>query len=107
MDLIQYSIVLVNLDPSIGSEVKETRPCVIVSPDEMNRHLNIIVVVPMTTTIKKYPTRFAVLHNGKKGMAAIDQIRAIDKKRIDKIFGKLSKTEIQKCKSILKETFVD
>ena len=64
MELKQYMIVLVNLDPTIGSEIKKTRPCVIVSPDEMNKYLNTIVVAPMTTTLKKYPTRVLVEHNG-------------------------------------------
>jgi mRNA interferase MazF len=107
MELKQYMIVLVNLDPTIGSEIKKTRPCVIVSPDEMNKYLNTIVVAPMTTTPKKYPTRISVEHNGKKGMIAIDQIRTIDKKRIIKRFDKLTNAEIKKCKVIIKETFVD
>ena len=107
MELKQYSIVLVNLDPTIGSEIKKTRPCVIVSPDEMNKYLNTMVVAPMTTNLKKYPTRIAVEHSNKKGMIAIDQIRTIDKKRILKSFDKLTKSEIKKCKEIIRETFVD
>ena len=107
MELIQYAIVLVNLDPTVGSEIKKPRPCVIISPNEMNKFLNTIVVAPMTTNIKKYPTRISIEHNGKKGMIAIDQIRTVDKKRIVKIFDKLTKFEIKKCKEIIKETFVD
>lgn len=107
MELVQYSIVLVNLDPTIGSEIKKTRSCVIVSPNEMNRFLNTIAVAPMTTNLKKYPTRISVTHNRKKGMVAIDQIRTVDKKRIIKLFDKLTKSEIQKCKVVIKETFVD
>ena len=107
MELKQYSIVLVNLDPTIGSEIKKTRPCVILSPDEINRFLNTIVVAPMTTNLKKYPTRIQVKHNNKKGMVAIDQIRTIDKSRIIKKFDRLSKSEIEKCKDIIRETFVD
>jgi mRNA interferase MazF len=107
MELKQYSIILVNLDPTIGSEIKKTRPCVILSPNEINRFLNTIVVAPMTTNLKNYPTRIAVEHNNKKGMVAIDQIRTIDKSRIIKKFDRLSKSEIQKCKDIIKETFVD
>ena len=107
MELKQYSIVLVNLDPTIGSEIKKTRPCVILSPNEINKFLKTIVVAPMTTNIKKYPTRVSVKHNGKKGMMAIDQIRTIDKTRILKKFDRLTKSEIAKCKSIMKETFVD
>ncbi len=107
MDLSQYTIVLVNLDPTIGSEIKKTRPCVIISPNEMNKYLNTIVLAPMTTNLKAYPTRVSVSHNGKKGMIAIDQIRTVDKTRIVKTFESLTKLEIKKCKSVLKETFVD
>ena len=104
MELKQYSIILVNLDPTIGSEIKKTRPCVIVSPNEINKFLRTIVVAPMTTNLKNYPTRIKVKHNGKKG---IDQIRTIDKSRILKTFDQLSKSEIQHCKDIIRETFVD
>jgi mRNA interferase MazF len=107
MELKQYSVILVNLDPTIGSEIKKTRPCVILSPNEINRFLNTIIVAPMTTNLKKYPTRIAVEHNNKKGMVAIDQIRTIDKSRIIKKFDRLTKSEIQKCKDIIRETFVD
>jgi mRNA interferase MazF len=107
MEIKQYLIVLVNLDPTIGSEIQKTRPCVIISPDEMNQHLNTVVIAPMTTNLSKYPSRVTVFHKGKKGMIAIDQIRTIDKVRIVKMFEILSKSEIQKCKSIIKETFVD
>ncbi len=107
MELEQYSIVLVNLDPTIGSEIKKSRPCVILSPNELNKYLRTVVVAPMTTNLKSYPTRIPIKHNRKKGMVAIDQIRTIDKSRIVKIFKQLTKSEIQNCKSILKETFVD
>jgi mRNA interferase MazF len=107
MELKQYSIVLVNLDPTIGSEIKKTRPCVIVSPNEMNKYLNTIVLAPMTTNLNKYPTRVSVQHNGKKGMIAIDQIRTVDKTRIIRVFESLTKAEIEKCKEVIKETFVD
>jgi mRNA interferase MazF len=107
MELKQYSIVLVNLDPTIGSEIKKTRPCVILSPNEINKFLKTIVVAPMTTNLKRYPTRVSVKHNNKNGMIAIDQIRTIDKTRILKRFDRLTKSEIANCKSIIKETFVD
>ena len=107
MELKQYAIVLVNLDPTIGSEIRKTRPCVIISPNELNKYLNTIVVAPMTSTLKNYPTRVSVKHNGKKGMIAIDQIQTIDKKRIIKVFDNLNKVEIKKCKAVIKETFVD
>lgn len=107
MELDQYSVVLVNLDPTVASEIKKTRPCVIISPNEMNKYLRTIVVAPMTTNLKNYPTRISIKINGKKGMIAIDQIRTIDKQRIIKVFDSLTKSEIRKCKEILKETFVD
>lgn len=107
MELKQYTIVLVDLDPTVGSEIKKTRPWVIVSPNEMNKYLNTLVVVPMTTNLKKYPSRVLVKHNRKKGMVVIDQIRTVDKKRIIKIFDGLTKSEIQECKAVIKEIFVD
>ena len=107
MELSQYQIVLVNLDPTIGSEIKKTRPCVIISPNEMNKHLQTIVVAPMTTISRKYPTRIEVKHDRKIGWIVIDQIRTIDKQRIVKTLGRLSKPEVKEVKSVLKETFVD
>lgn len=107
MELEQYSIVLVNFDPTIGSEIQKTRPCVIISPNEINKFLRTIVVAPMTTNLKNYPTRIKVIHNGKEGMIAIDQIRTIDKSRVLRTFDKLSQSEIQHCKDIIRETFVD
>ena len=107
MEIKQYSIILVNLDPTIGSEIKKTRPCVIISPNEMNKYLNTIILAPMTSNLNHYPTRVSVEHDGKKGMIAIDQIRTVDKSRILKVLGKLSKIEIKACKEVIKETFVD
>ena len=107
MELKQYAIVLVNLDPTIGSEIKKTRPCVIISPDEMNRHLQTIVLAPMTTNTKNYPTRVAVELNSTKGMIALDQIRTVDRSRLLKILGVLNSTEMMNCKAVIKETYVD
>jgi len=107
MEIKQYMIVLANLDPTIGSEIKKTRPCVVISPDEMNKYLNTIVIAPMTTTSKQYPTRVEIKHDNKIGWVVLDQIRTIDKQRIIKELGRLSKPEIKEVKSILKETFVD
>jgi mRNA interferase MazF len=103
----QYEIVLVNLDPTIGSEIKKTLPCVIISPDEMNHNLQTVVVAPMTTTSRKYPTRVDVRHNDRIGWIAIDQIRTIDKVRIIKTTGVLTKNEIEEVKIVIKETYVD
>ncbi len=107
MDLVQYKIILVNLDPTIGSEIKKTRPCVIISPDEMNRNLRTLVIAPMTSQSKNYPTRLKVKHNNKDGWVVVDQIRTIDKLRVVKVLDELSKKEIEKLKLIIKETFID
>lgn len=103
----QYDIVLVNLDPTVGSEIKKTRPCVIVSPNEINHNLKTIVIAPMTTSARNYPTRVEVKHNGKTGWISIDQIRTIDKVRVVKRLAKLDKSEILMIKTVIKETFVD
>ncbi len=102
----QYDIVLVNLDPTIGSEMKKTRPCVVLSPNEMNKHLRTIIVAPMTNSSKPYPTRVEVKHNSKKGWIVIDQIRTIDKMRIVKRFETLTTKEIEKVKNVINETLV-
>lgn len=107
MELKQYQIVLVNLDPAIGSEIQKTRPCIIISPDELNKYLRAIIVAPITTTSRKYPTRIEVKHEKITGWIVIDQIRTIDKQRIIKVIGRISLSEIKEVKSVIKETFVD
>ena len=107
MELIQYEIVLVNLDPTIGSEMQKTRPAVILSPNEMNKYLDTVVIAPMTSISKSYPTRVEVNHNKTKGWIVLDQIRTIDRQRITKKLDKLTDKDIKKVKNILKETFVD
>ena len=107
MELDQYEIVLVNLDPTIGSEMKKTRPAVIISPNEMNKYLNTVVIAPMTSSSKSYPTRVEVNHNKTKGWIVLDQIRTIDRQRITKKLGRLTTKEVEKVKTIIKETFVD
>lgn len=107
MEINQYQIILVNLDPTLGSEIKKTRPCVVISPNEMNKFLNTVVIAPMTTSSKNYPTRIEVRHENKIGWIVLDQIRTIDKQRIIKDLGRLTKSEINELKSILKETYID
>jgi mRNA interferase MazF len=106
MKINQYEIVLVNLEPTLGSEINKTRPCVVVSPDEMNHYLNTIVVIPITSTLKNYPTRISILKDNVKGMAAVDQIRTIDQLRIIKILGTVGIEEIEKIKKTIEETYV-
>ncbi len=107
MKFEQYQIILVNLDPAIGSEIKKTRPCVIVSPNEMNKHIRTIIIVPLTSTSNNYPTRVKISYNDKTSWIVVDQIRTIDKQRIIKTLGELSKSEIKALKSVIKETLVD
>jgi mRNA interferase MazF len=107
MEINQYQIILVNLDPTIGSEIKKTRPCVVISPNEMNKFLNTVVIAPMTTSSRNYPTRIEIKHDNKIGWIVLDQIRTIDKQRIIKDLGQLTKSEINELKSVLKETYID
>ena len=106
MDLNQYQIILVNLDPTVGSEMKKTRPCVIISPNEMNKYLQTIVIAPMTSNSKSYPTRVEVKHNKTKGWVVLDQIRTIDRKRVVKCFDFLTEKEIIKIKATIQEIYV-
>jgi len=107
MELKQYQIVLVNLDPTIGSEMKKTRPCIIISPDEMNKYLQTIVIAPMTSNSKHYPTRVEVKHGKTKGWVVLDQIRTIDRSRVVKLLDTLTQKEIYNIKTTIQETYVD
>jgi len=107
VEVKQYQIVLVNLDPTIGSETQKSRPCVIISPNEMNDYLRTITIAPMTSSSKEYPTRVKVNHNGQLEWVVLDQIRTIDKVRIIKTYDSLTHSEIRACKRVIQETFVD
>ena len=107
MELTQYEIVLVNLDPTNGSEMQETKPAEIISPNEMNRYLNTVVIAPMTSSSKNYHTRVEVNHNKTKGWIVLDQIRTIHKLRITRKLDRLSEKQCAKVKTIIKETFVN
>ena len=106
MELRQYQIVLVNLDPTIGSEMTKTRPCVIISPNEMNKYLQTIVIAPMTSSSKSYPTRVPVKHGKTKGWVVLDQVRTIDRQRIVKILDNLTEKEVDNVKTVIHETYV-
>lgn len=101
----QFDVYLVALDPTLGSEIKKTRPCLIISPNEMNRGLNTVLVAPMTTTQRSYPTRVKTTFQGKKGDIALDQMRAIDKKRLIKGLGQIHKLSARKTLEMLQEMF--
>jgi len=107
MEVTQYQVVLVNLDPTIGSEMKKTRPCVIISPDEMNKYLQTIIIAPITSSSKSYPTRVILKNTKVKGWIVLDQIRTIDRQRVIKLLAVLTEKEILNVKSIIRETFVD
>ena len=107
MEIKQYEIVLVNLDPTVGSEMKKTRPYIVVSPNEMNKYLQTIVLAPLTSSSKPYPTRVEIKQAETKGWVVLDQIRTIDKARIIKKSGKLTATEIAFVKAVMMETYVE
>lgn len=105
MEINRFDVFLVNLDPTVGHEIKKTRPCLVISPDEMNHHISTVIVAPMTTRGKKYPTRITCSFQGKKGQIIVDQIRTIDRKRLVKKLGVISKKTQTKTLSLLQELF--
>lgn len=105
MEMKRFDVCLVNLDPTIGHEIKKTRPCLIISPDEMNRFIGTVIVAPMTTKGKKYPTRLTCSFQGKNGQIVLDQIRTVDKRRLTKNIGKISSKMQGKVLNLLQEMF--
>jgi len=101
----RFEIYLVALDPTRGSEIRKTRPCLLVSPDDMNRYLSTVIVAPMTTTIRGYPTRVLIRFAGKQGEIALDQIRTIDKARLIRRLGEIDETSAREAASRLVEMF--
>ena len=96
---------LINLDPTIGSEIKKTRPCIVVSPQELNDHLRTVIVVPMTTKGSQAAFRAPITHDGKKGLILLDQIRSIDKSRLVKKIGRSNPKTLSASLSVLQEAF--
>ena len=107
MVINQYDVFLIALDPAVGAEIKKSRPCVIISPDEMNHHLATVMVVPMTTKLHAYPTRAPVTFARKSGWIVLDQIRTVDKRRLIKRLGRMETKTISSIKSIIQEMLVD
>lgn len=103
----QYEIFFVNLDPTVGAEVKKTRPAVVVSPDEMNRYLRTVIIAPITSSIKNYPSRVGIELQNRQGQIMLDQIRAIDKSRLTRKAGKLNSAQTEEVKRIIREMLVD
>ena len=101
----RFDVYWANLDPTIGSEMKKTRPVIVVSPDVMNRNLKTVIVCPLTTSLKNYPTRVKLNIAGKEGAVALDHIRSIDKERLVKRITNLSQTQINVIQNNLIEMF--
>jgi mRNA interferase MazF len=101
----RFEVHLIALDPAKGSEIRKTRPCLIISPDEMNKHIRTVIIAPMTSTIKNYPTRVTTTFQGKKGQIVLDQIRTVDKDRLIKNLGTISKAAEEKVLGVLQEMF--
>lgn len=107
MVIKQYNVFLISLDPTIGHEIKKVRPCLIISPDEMNKYISTVIIAPMTSQSHSYPTRVPIKFKGKDGWVVLDQIRAVDKKRLIKKIGEIDQNTINNIKSIIKEMLVD
>jgi mRNA interferase MazF len=105
--VIRGEIWLVNLDPTVGSEIKKTRPCVIVSPAEMHDHLRTVIVAPMTTGSRSAPFRINVTHRGQKGLILLDQMRAVDKTRLAKKLGAVSAKTLASTLNTLQEIYTE
>ena len=101
----RFEVYLVCLDPTMGSEIRKTRPCLVISPDEMNRHIATVIVAPMTTKGKDYPTRVSCSFKGKQGQVVLDQLRTVDKSRLVKKLGIISQEAQANVLSILAEIF--
>ena len=103
----RFEVYLVNLDPTVGSEITKTRPCLIVSPDEMNRHIATVIIAPMTTKGRDYPTRVSCKFQGKNGQVVLDQLRTVDKKRLVRKVGRIDKQTQQSVLLTLAELFAE
>ena len=107
MVIAQYDVFLVALDPTLGHEIKKSRPCAVISPDEMNRHLATVIIAPLTTKSHEYPSRIRVTFARRHGWVVLDQIRTVDRRRLIKRLGKLDAAVIASLKSVIQEMLVD
>jgi len=103
----RFDVYLINLDPTVGSEIKKTRPCLVISPDEMNRWIATVIVAPMTTKRRPYPTRVACRFQGKEGQIVLDQIRTVDKTRLVRKLGRISESMQADVLGTLAEMFAE
>jgi mRNA interferase MazF len=105
MVVSRFDVFLVNLDPTQGHEIRKTRPCLVISPDEMNRHIRTAIIAPMTTRGQDYPSRVLVTFQKKQGQIVLDQIRTVDKSRLIRRLGRLDKRTTEKVLGVLQEMF--
>jgi mRNA interferase MazF len=105
MEVNRFDVLLVALDPTIGHEIKKTRPCTVISPDEMNHHIGTVIIAPMTTKGRNYPTRVPCTFQGVEGQIVLDQIRTVDKSRLVKRLGHLSAATADRLTGVLLEMF--
>jgi mRNA interferase MazF len=103
----RFDVFLVSLDPTVGSEMRKTRPCVVISPDEMNEHIRTVIVAPMTTKGQPYPSRVPCTFHGKKGLIVLDQIRTIDRERLVRRLGRLTAGQGKSVLAVLQEVFAE
>jgi len=107
MVIKQYDVFLISLDPTIGHEIKKTRPCVVISPDEMNQYISTVIIAPLTSKSRAYPSRVSTKFQDKDGWIVLDQIRTVDKRRLIKRMGKIESNTIRKIKNVIKEMLVE
>lgn len=105
MTVSRFDVCLVNLDPTEGSEIKKTRPCLIISPNEMNRHISTVIIAPMTTKGRNYPSRINCKFQEKEGQVVLDQIRTVDKSRLVSLLGQIDRITQRKVLLVLREMF--
>lgn len=103
----RFDVYYVNLDPTIGSEIKKTRPCIIISPNEMNYNIATVIIAPLTSKLRNYPTRVPCKVDGKQGQVVLDQIRTVDKSRQIKKIATLNKITQTKVLNVLREMFAE
>ena len=102
----RYGIYWINLDPTVGKELKKTRPCIVLSPNEANRHMGTVVIAPITSTLRNYPMRLSLTLKGKKGQIACDQLRCVDVQRLGKKIHQLPSPQQKKLRDLLQEYLV-
>jgi mRNA interferase MazF len=103
----RFDVFLVSLDPTVGSEIRKTRPCVVISPDEMNEHIRTVIVAPITTKGQAYPSRVTCTFQGKKGLIALDQIRTVDRDRLVRRLGRLTAGQGKSVLGVLQDMFAE